>query len=78
MAAGIFGLKALGGIGGVSFMSQLIGTILGVAIAVTGGALIYGALKKMVGIRLDPEQEYEGADLSIHNISATAERETSW
>ncbi len=78
LAAGIFGLKALGGIGGVSFMSQLIGTTLGVAIALAGGALIYGVLKKTVGIRLDPEQEFDGADLSIHNIGSTAERETSW
>jgi ammonium transporter, Amt family len=78
IAAGIFGQKALGGIGGVSFMSQLIGTAMGVAIALAGGALIYGALKKTVGIRLDPEQEFDGADLSIHKISATAERETSW
>jgi ammonium transporter, Amt family len=78
IAAGIFGQKALGGIGGVSILSQLIGTVLGVAIAVAGSALIYGALKRLVGIRLDPEQEFEGADLSIHNITATAERETSW
>jgi ammonium transporter, Amt family len=78
IAAGIFGLKSLGGIGGVSFMSQLIGTAMGIAIALAGGALIYGVLKKTVGIRLDPEQEFDGADLSIHKITATAERETSW
>ncbi|MGZ5817144.1 MAG: ammonium transporter [Burkholderiaceae bacterium] len=78
LAAGIFGLKSLGGIGGVSFMSQLIGTALGVSIALIGGAIIYGVLKKTLGIRLDPEQEFEGADLSIHNITSTAERETSW
>jgi ammonium transporter, Amt family len=78
IAAGIFGLKSLGGIGGVSFMSQLVGTAMGIAIAVAGGALIYGVLKKAVGIRLDPEQEFDGADLSIHKITATAERETSW
>jgi Amt family ammonium transporter len=78
IAAGIFGLKALGGIGGVSFMSQLIGTLMGVTIATLGGAVIYGLLKKLVGLRLDPEQEFDGADLSIHRISATAERETSW
>jgi ammonium transporter, Amt family len=78
IAAGIFGQKALGGIGGVSIWSQLIGTILGVAIAVVGSAIIYGTLKRLVGIRLDPEQEFDGADLSIHNITATAERETSW
>lgn len=78
IAAGIFGQPMLGGIGGVSFMSQLVGTVAGIVVAVASGALVYGLLKKTVGIRLDPEQEFEGADLSIHNISATAERETSW
>ena len=71
-------LPDLGGIGGVSFMSQLLGTILGIVIAVAGGWLVYGILKKTVGIRLDPEEEYEGADLSVHKISATPEREVSW
>ena len=78
IAAGIFGQKALGGIGGVSLMSQLLGTMLGIGIALVGGFVIYGALKKFVGIRLDPEEEFDGADLSIHKIGATAERETSW
>ncbi|WP_292932506.1 ammonium transporter [Noviherbaspirillum sp.] len=78
IAAGIFGQKAFAGVGGVSFMSQLIGTIMGVSIALIGSAIIYSVLKKVVGIRLDPEQEFDGADLSIHKISATAERETSW
>jgi ammonium transporter, Amt family len=78
IAAGIFGLKALGGMGGVSFGAQLTGTLLGVAIALAGGAIVYGTLKYTMGLRLDPEQEYQGADLSIHNISSTAERETSW
>lgn len=78
LAAGIFGLQALGGRGGVSFMSQLIGSLMGIAIAAAGGWIVYGLLKKMVGIRLDPEQEFEGADLAIHKISSTAERETSW
>ena len=78
IAAGIFGLKAMGGLGGVSFISQLLGTVLGVLIALTGSFIIYGSLKKFVGIRLDPEQEFEGADLSIHKISSTAERESSW
>jgi Amt family ammonium transporter len=78
IAAGIFGQRALGGLGGVSFFSQLIGTMLGVAIAFVAGWVIYGLLKRLVGIRLDPEDEYNGADLSIHKISATAERETSW
>ncbi|RZI41155.1 ammonium transporter [Herbaspirillum sp. HC18] len=78
IAAGIFGLKGLGGIGGVSFMSQVVGTVMGASIALAGGAVIYGVLKAVIGIRLDPEQEFDGADLSIHRISATAERETSW
>ncbi|HLA35788.1 MAG TPA: ammonium transporter [Rhodocyclaceae bacterium] len=78
LAAGIFGTKALGGLGGVTFMSQLIGTTLGIVVALAGGFAIYGALRKTVGIRLDPEDEFNGADLSIHNISASAERETLW
>ena len=78
IAVGIFGQQALGGLGGVSIASQLIGTVLGIVIAVLGGWAIYGALKMMVGIRLDREEEYEGADLSIHKITATPEREVSW
>jgi len=78
IAAGIFGAKALGGLGGVSVASQLLGTGLGIAIAVVGSAIVYGALKATVGLRLDPEEEYHGADLTIHKISATAEREASW
>lgn len=78
IAAGIFGLKAFGGLGGVSFMSQLIGTLMGIAIALAGGLVVYGALKKFVGIRLDAEEEFNGADLSIHRISATPERESGW
>ncbi|MCX7219896.1 MAG: ammonium transporter [Burkholderiales bacterium] len=78
IAAGIFGLKSLGGLGGVSFASQLVGTLLGISIALVGSWIIYGSLKKLVGIRLDPEEEFEGADLSIHKVSSTAERETSW
>ena len=78
IAAGIFGMKALGGLGGVSIWSQLTGTLLGISIAALGGFVIYGAMKKLVGIRLDPEQEFDGADLSIHNISSTADHGTSW
>jgi Amt family ammonium transporter len=70
IAAGIFGGEALGGLGGVSFMSQLAGTLLGVIIALIGGFVIYGGLKAMVGIRLTQEQEYEGADLAIHRIKS--------
>ncbi|HEX5393628.1 MAG TPA: ammonium transporter [Rhodocyclaceae bacterium] len=76
IAAGIFGLKSLGGLGGVSFTAQLIGTGMGVVIAFVGGFAVYGVLKATVGIRLDPEGEHEGADLTIHRISATPERES--
>ena len=78
IAAGIFGLKIFGGLGGVSLMAQLIGTLLGVAIAFGGGYAVYAVMKKMVGIRLDPEEEFNGADLSIHRITATPERESGW
>jgi len=78
VAAGIFGAKALGGLGGVALGSQVAGTALGILVAVTGGAIVYGALKATVGLRLDPEEEFNGADLTIHKISATAERETAW
>jgi Amt family ammonium transporter len=78
IAAGIFGLKAFGGIGGVSFMSQLCGTLLGVTVAFAGGYAVYGVVKKLVGIRLEAEEEFNGADLTIHKISATPERESGW
>jgi Amt family ammonium transporter len=73
IAAGIFGCKALGGMGGVSFISQLIGTALGVSIALLGGVLVYGTIKKLVGLRMSAEEEFNGADLSIHQIGSTAE-----
>ncbi|MCU0810357.1 MAG: ammonium transporter [Thiobacillaceae bacterium] len=78
IAAGIFGAEALGGLGGVSLTAQIIGTLGGVAIALAGSVVVYGALKMVWGLRLDPEAEFAGADLSIHKVSATAERETSW
>ncbi len=76
IAAGVFGMKALGGMGGVSFGAQLAGTALGVVIAVVGGFAVYGALKWLVGIRLDAEGEFEGADLTIHKITATPDTNT--
>lgn len=75
IAAGIFGQQALGGMGGVSLISQLIGTGLGVSIALIGGFLVYGVLKMSVGIRLDQEEEFNGADLTIHKISSSPETE---
>ena len=78
IAAGIFGAQSLGGLGGVSFTSQLMGTALGVVWALTGGFVVYGVLKMTVGLRMSQEEEFEGADLSIHKISASPERESSW
>jgi Amt family ammonium transporter len=78
IAAGIFGLKALGGLGGISFTAQIIGTLLGIVIAFGGGFLVYALLKKTVGIRLSAEEEFNGSDLSIHKITATPERESGW
>lgn len=78
IAAGIFGSTALGGLGGVSFMSQLVGSLAGIVFAFGGGLLVYGAIKLLVGLRLDQEQEFRGADLSIHKISATPERDASF
>jgi len=78
IAAGIFGQKALGGIGGIAFMPQLIMTAMAISVALIGGAAVYGTMKAVVGLRLDQEEEYEGADLSIHKITATPEREPNW
>ncbi|PKH07968.1 ammonium transporter [Moritella sp. Urea-trap-13] len=72
IAAGIFGSEAFGGIGGVSIMAQIVGTIAGTVIALIGGFLVYGLIDKLVGIRLDEESEYHGADISIHKIGATS------
>ena len=78
LAAGIFGAKALGGMGGVTFTGQLIGSALGVGIALIGGFIVYGGLKVLLGIRMSQEEEYDGADLSVHRISSTPDREPNW
>ncbi len=78
LAAGLFGLPELGGLGGVSPMSQLLGTLLGVGWAVLGGTVVYGAIHFAMGLRMDQEEEFEGADLSIHKISSSPDREVSW
>jgi len=75
IAVGIFGLRALGGAGGVSMVSQILGTALGLAIAMLGSLLVYGLLRKSVGIRLDEEDEYLGPDLAIHHVSAYPEED---
>ena len=78
IAAGIFGSKALGGMGGVSFGAQLVGSVLGVLWALLGGFVVYGTIKAVLGLRLSQEEEYEGADLAIHKIGSTPEREATW
>ena len=78
IAAGIFGNKALGGVGGVALMPQLIMTALAIVVALAGSFAVYGTLKKLIGLRLDREEEFDGADLSIHRITATPEREANW
>lgn len=78
IAAGIFGSTALGGLGGVNVLAQMIGSLLGVTIALLGGFLVYGLLKVTIGIRMSQEDEYDGADLSIHKISATPDRDSNW
>ncbi|MCK5546852.1 MAG: ammonium transporter [Rhodospirillaceae bacterium] len=76
LAAGVFGLEALGGIGGVTFASQLVGTIIGVSLAGIAGFVVYGIIKATIGIRLNEDEEYQGADLAIHHISAYPEEDT--
>ncbi|MEP6505243.1 MAG: ammonium transporter [Betaproteobacteria bacterium] len=78
IAVGIFGQKALGGLGGVSFWSQLVGTIGAVGWGLASGFVVYGLLRRFVGLRLTQEEEFEGADLTIHRIGSTPEREASW
>jgi len=72
IAAGIFGLTSLGGLGGVTFYSQLIGTITGISVAFVGGYIIYSIVKSTVGIRLTEEEEFNGADITIHKINSVS------
>ncbi|MFA7386021.1 MAG: ammonium transporter [Thiohalobacteraceae bacterium] len=71
LAAGIFGTQALGGLGGVSLGAQVVGTLLAIAVALIGGFAVYGGLKLITGLRLSQEEEFQGADLSIHRIRST-------
>jgi Amt family ammonium transporter len=78
IAAGIFGSQTLGGLGGVSLEAQVLGSAMGVAWALAGGFAVYGLLKVTVGLRMSQEEEFDGADLSTHKISASPERESNW
>ena len=77
IACGIFGQKALGGLGDVSLLAQLIGTLLAIVVALVFGFAVYKILDKTVGIRLDKEDEQRGSDLAIHNIESYPEDVTS-
>ena len=77
IACGIFGLEALGGMGGVSLGAQIFGTVCGVIVATIGGFVVYGVLKLVMGLRLSEEEEFRGADLSIHKIGANPEEDLS-
>ena len=70
IAAGIFGLELFGGLGGVTFLSQFVGTIVGVFIALAGGYIVYSIIHKMFNFRLSEEEEFNGADISIHKINS--------
>ncbi|TEW52536.1 ammonium transporter [Psychromonas algicola] len=71
VAAGIFGLESFGGLGGVSFISQFIGSILGVVFAMVGGFIVYKLVSVFAPLRLSEEEEFNGADIAIHKIGAT-------
>lgn len=73
IAAGIFGVTSMGGMGGVAFMPQLLGTLAGISVALIGGFITYGLLKMLIGLRMTQEDEYQGADLAIHKISSTSD-----
>ena len=73
IAAGIFGTEALGGMGGVSLMSQIVGSVVGVVYAVIAGLVVYGILRAVTGLRMSDEDQRIGADLAIHKISANPE-----
>jgi Amt family ammonium transporter len=73
IAAGIFGQKALGGLGGVAFFSQLSATAMIIVFCIIASTVVYGILKMSFGIRLDPHQEMIGADLAVHKIESQPE-----
>ncbi|MFK5927303.1 MAG: ammonium transporter [Desulfuromusa sp.] len=73
IAAGIFGSSALGGLGGVSFMTQLVGSVLAVVYALVTSYVVYTAIDKISGFRLNEDQEFAGADLTVHHVNAYPE-----
>ncbi len=77
ISAGIFGGPLFGGLGGVTFLSQLVGSLFAVVYALATGFVVYALLSKTVGIRLEDEEEFRGSDLSIHHITAYPEEHIS-
>ena len=78
VAAGLFGQPWLGGAGGVNLGAQVLGTLFVVAFALVSGFVVYGTLNRLMGLRLSQEEEFDGADLSVHRIKASPEQEVSW
>ena len=77
IACGIFGLKALGGVGDVTFMAQLIGSLAAVAVALVAGFVVYKTLDSLFGIRLEKDEELQGSDLTVHKIASNPEEATT-
>ena len=75
IACGIFGLEWAGGLGGVSFFTQLVMSLAGAAYAAIAGFIVYGLIRAIVGLRLSESEEMRGADLSIHKIGANPEED---
>ena len=75
ISAGIFGVTSMGGLGGVSLASQIIGTVAGAGIAFAGSYLIFGVIKRFAGLRLTPQEEQIGPDLIVHRSRAYPEQE---
>jgi len=75
IATGIFGLQALGGIGGVNIFAQLVGVVVNIVVALVGGFLVFKGLNRIFGLRLTPQEELLGADLAVHGTSAYPEED---
>lgn len=73
VAAGIFGQKVFGGLGGISIIAQLIGTVSAIIVALLSSIVVYSILNKLVGVRLSEHEELLGADITIHKIEANPE-----
>lgn len=73
IACGVFGLQMFGGMGGVSFAANLVGSLMGSAAGFIAGTIVFWLVDVVMGLRLSAEEEKLGADLAIHKIGATPE-----